>query len=169
MLNDLPKRIKAFNIELRYIVNAALFIVMDNDTRDTSQFYAQLKGLSETNNISIDHVYCIAIEELEAWLLGDINAIKFAYPALRDRIATKHSQYTPDEIRQGGTWEFLAEMLTKKGYSHFIKANPSYYDVGRRKSEWAEHIGKYMEIRQNQSPSFNKLIDELDKRVYMSI
>lgn len=63
-----------------------------------------------------------------------------------------------------GTWEYLADMLTKGGISKFRKKNPTAYDVGRCKSEWAENIGRQMNIRNNVSPSFQEFIEELDKR-----
>jgi len=48
---------------------------MSDGTLKLFAYYLQLESISKTNNISIDHAYCIAVEELEAWLLGDMNAI----------------------------------------------------------------------------------------------
>ncbi len=33
--------------------------------------------------ILTDHVFCVAVKEMEAWLLGDIEAIEKAYPKLK--------------------------------------------------------------------------------------
>ena len=63
-----------------------------------------------------------------------------------------------------GTWECLADMLTKVGIAKFRKKNSTAFDVGRCKSEWAEKIGSQMELRKNVSPSFQKFLYELDKR-----
>lgn len=123
LLNDLPKRLRAFNILLRDVEDAALFIVLDNDTRNPKEFEKQLQELSNSEGIEIDHVFCIAIEEMEAWLLGDRNAMQLAYPDLVDRIATKHASYRQDSICN--TWEVLADILTKKGLSAFQKRNPT--------------------------------------------
>jgi len=90
--------------------------------------------------------------------IKDYNGLGAAYPDIRDRIATKLSQYTQDEIRIEGTWEFLADMLTKKGAG---KGNPT-------KIEWAKSIGAHLTIRGNASPSFNRFIGELDKRASYS-
>ena len=169
LLGDLPKRLRAFNVEFKNKDDVALFIVIDNDIRKTDVFRAQLENISKTNNITIDHVFCIAVEEMEAWLLGDISAIIAAYPKIRDRIATKHSQYKQDEIRVEGTWEFLADMLTKNGFQRFKKDNPSCSDIGKNKSEWMELIGKHLNIRKNVSPSFNYFINELDTRINLHI
>lgn len=79
-----------------------------------------------------------------------------------DRIASKISSYQQDSIC--GTWEFLADVLTKGGIAKFRKANPSSQDVGIKKSEWAENIGRHLNIRDNRSPSFHYMIKALDIR-----
>ena len=165
LLNDLQKRLKAFTVALKYIERASVFIVIDNDDRNTDEFRAELFELSQNNNISVDHVYCIAIEEIEAWLLGDINAMQSAYPEYKDRISSKHSNYMQDSIC--GTWEVLADILTKDGIGQFKKENPTFVEVGKRKSEWAERIGFYLNIKDNISPSFRYFIDELDIRNFI--
>ena len=162
LLNELPKRMCAFNTILKSNENASLFIILDNDTRDTIEFKQQLSDVARQNNITLDHVFCIAVEEIEAWLLGDVQAIKEAYPKLHNRIIEKHNNYKQDSIC--GTWEILADMLTKNGFNGFRKANPSAMEVGKVKSKWAEEIGKYLHIRENVSPSFIYFITEIDKR-----
>lgn len=162
LLNDLPKRLRAFESAFKHRENVALFVILDNDKRDTMQFREQLNKIIQREAITIDHVVCIAVEEMEAWLLGDCDAIKAAYPKLADRIATKHPNYQQDSICN--TWEFLAEMLTQRGFGQFIKQNPSPFDIGKCKSEWAENIGKHINIRANASPSFQYLLSELDLR-----
>lgn len=163
LLNDLPKRLKAFNASLLHIEDACLFIILDNDARDPLEFREALEDISRRESINIDHVFCIAIEEMEAWLLGDYSAIQAAYPKMHDRIASKHSNYVQDSIC--GTWEFLADILTRGGIGQFRKQNPTVFDVGKCKSEWAENIGKYFDIEQNSSPSFQYFISNLDKRL----
>ncbi|MDR0381278.1 MAG: DUF4276 family protein [Oscillospiraceae bacterium] len=165
LLMDLPKRLRAISNSWRGKYgkeDAAIFVILDNDIRDTADFQNQLQALSDKNNITIDHVYCIAVEEMEAWLLGDREAIQAAYPSLSDRIASKHPNYRQDSIC--GTWEFLADMLTKRGIGVFRKNNPSPHDIGQCKREWAEKIGARLTIRGNASPSFQVFLSELDKR-----
>lgn len=98
--------------------------------------------------------FILAIEELEAWLLGDILAIKKAYPKVKDNVL---NSYSNDSIC--GTWEVLATAL-----NHDVKKlkNGKYSEIGRLKKEWAEKITQHFDISQNKSPSFNNLIKELN-------
>ena len=162
LLNDLPKRMKAIQAKYWGVPAVSIVIVLDNDTRDTIRFQEDLEKLAKREEILIDHVFCIAVEEMEAWLLGDRNALRAAYANVADRISSKYSSYKQDSIC--GTWECLADMLTKGGIAKFRKKNPTAFDVVRCKSEWAEKIGHEMELRKNVSPSFQKFLYELDKR-----
>ncbi len=162
LLCDLPKRLKALNVKLQGVENACIFVVLDNDARNTENFQQELDNLLAINSISIDSVFCIAIEEMEAWLLGDCHALQAAYPKLADRIASKLPNYQQDSIC--GTWEFLADILTKGGIGKFRKDNPSAHDVGIKKAEWAKNIGKHLDIRENKSPSFQHMLNALDQR-----
>jgi len=64
--------------------------------------------------------FCLAIAEIEAWLLGDPNAVKQAYPKANLRIL---DHYVPDSPVD--TWEVLADAvcpekasgLKKQGYA----------------------------------------------------
>ncbi|MEG2144664.1 MAG: DUF4276 family protein [Oscillospiraceae bacterium] len=166
LLNDLPKRLNALNASLKCKDSPSIFVVLDNDTRDTEDFAKKLNEIITREKISVDTVFCIAVEEMEAWLLGDYNALRLAYPPVSGRIASKHSGYSQDSIC--GTWEFLADMLTENGMGSFMRQNPTAFDIGRCKSQWAKSIGAYMDIRANASPSFQSFIEALDARVHIS-
>jgi hypothetical protein len=157
--------LKGFDKSLRDI-DAAIFIVLDNDSRDKTCFQQMLSELATAALIEIDHVFCVAVEEVEAWLLGDQNAIETAYPQIRDRIRKRLSEYTQDSIC--GTWEVLADMLYDGGINKFKRDNPSYIDIGRHKCNWSDTIGRAMDIRNNQSPSFCYFVSQLDMRIIVS-
>jgi hypothetical protein len=57
----------------------------------------------------------IAVEELEAWWFGDIDALRAAYPRLPATLGQRSSYRDPDAIR-GGTWEALDRELKRAGY-----------------------------------------------------
>lgn len=160
LLNDLALYLKGFNKSLRS-VKSAIMIVLDNDTRNPKDFRNELESVASQNNISIDHVFCIAVEEIEAWLLGDRDAVLTAYPDARVSILDK---YVQDSIC--GTWEILADATYHGGYKKFIKdCGNTYSEIGKHKCEWAEKIGQYMIWERNCSPSFKLFMTEIYNRL----
>ncbi len=159
MLNELHKYMKGFDKSLQGFP-AAIVVVVDNDDRNTDEFRAELNQIAVENKITVDHVFCIAIEEIEAWLLGDEEAIKAAYPLAR--LSKLHS-YVQDSIC--GTWEVLAEVVYPGGLKKLRKDCPTYMEIGKCKCEWAGKIGCNMEINRNASPSFRHFISEISSRI----
>ncbi len=162
LLNDLPQYLRAFNSKLLVMKNeAALFIILDNDYRDPKMFREQLALLSETNSILIDHVYCIAVKEMEAWLLGDEKAIEEAYPQVKKKALEGYEQ---DALME--TWEYLANATYPGGLKGLKKKAGLYYtEIGKAKAEWADRIGEHLHLSDNMSPSFNYFMGELVKRI----
>lgn len=153
LLNDLPAFLQGHSKTLGALpYRTAIVVVLDGDKNDCVQLREDLLRLTPPN-CSTDVVYCIAIEEMEAWLLGDQNAVMGAYPKA-DR--KKLSAYQPDSIV--GTWEKLADIVYKGGVQSLKKQG----DVGREKSVWANNIGKRLTLDQNRSPSFQYLLRKLD-------
>jgi hypothetical protein len=98
--------------------------------------------------------FCIAIEEGEAWFLGDILAIKRAYPKAKDG---ELNSYVNDSIC--GTWEKLANAVYK-GSSQKL-SSLGWKAIGTEKSVWAENITPHMDLENNASPSFNYFLGKL--------
>jgi hypothetical protein len=83
----------------------------------------------------------IAVNELEAWLLGDRAAIQAAYP----RIHPPHFKgmaRNPDTMVKS-SFELL-HLLQKGGY----------FTAGKQKQKWAADIAAKMNVYQNESTSF---------------
>ena len=161
LLNDLPMYLRAFNKKLCNMSHAVLIIVLDNDTREPLEFQRQLEDIALKNMVTMDYVFCVAIKEMEAWLLGDIDAVEKAYPTLKKK-AVK------DYIQDGlvDTWEVLANMVYPGGLKKLQrKAAGSYHLIGEMKAEWADKIGVMLELDHNISPSFQKFIHELTSRI----
>lgn len=161
LLNDLSMYMKGFSKVLANMDQAALVVVLDNDKRDTAQFRADLEQTAVENMVLCDYVFCIAVKEMEAWLLGDSQAIKAAYPNARMQYIKK---YVQDGICP--TWEVLAEMVYPKGLAGLKKkAGGGYYEIGKAKCEWADRIGAHLHIQENASSSYRYFIGELERRI----
>lgn len=159
LLDDLLIFLKGFDRAFRDY-DAAVFVVLDNDKRCTSEFKYQLQRQAEIAMISIDHVFCIAVGEMEAWLLGDKHALLKAFPGAKEAVLRSYKQ---DSIC--GTWEILADAIYKGGIKKFKNDCPTYREIGKYKAEWADRIGKYMLLNENVSPSFQYFISELSSRL----
>ena len=127
--------------------DCAVVVVCDLDTKDKTIFLKQLNDLVDSCPRHPATFFCLAIEEGEAWFLGDIEAIKKAYP--RCNIPVLQS-YKNDSIC--GTWEKLADAVYPGGHVALTKKGHS--EVGKTKNEWAITITPYMDVERNKSPSF---------------
>lgn len=159
LLNNVPRLINGFINTYKNIPNyRSVFIVLtDCDNRQCADFKLQI--VNAINSYSLipfeNTIVCIAIEEMEAWLLGDFEAILRAYPNASQR---EYSTYVQDSIC--GTWEKLAKIIDEKLYNKKMK-DASFYVVGEKKCEWANNITPFMNIRNNSSPSFNYFIRKI--------
>ena len=160
LLNDLSIYLKGFDKSLQGI-EAAIIVVVDNDTRNTEEFRSKLEDVAAQNDISIEHVFCIAVEEMEAWLLGDKDAIKRAYPNAK---LSMMKSYQQDSIC--GTWEVLADVVYPGGVRQMKKECQTYMEIGAWKCEWAGKIGEKMRIDENGSPSFRDFITNIRRRMH---
>ncbi|MHB1248542.1 MAG: DUF4276 family protein, partial [Polaromonas sp.] len=63
----------------------AVVVVVDTDQRNCQEFLQELKSVAERCNPAPRTLFRLAIEEMEAWYLGDRAALLKAYPrAKRD-------------------------------------------------------------------------------------
>ena len=161
MLQDLEMYLTGFDKSLvSYGKNAVIIVVLDNDKRDPKSFKNELVQIAMSHIHNVEFAICLAIEEVEAWLLGDYNALLQAYPNAR---VSCWNSYVQDSICN--TWEHLADVIYPGGYQKMKKDCPTYKEIGTIKSEWAKSIGPYMDIANNQSPSFNAFISEISSRI----
>jgi hypothetical protein len=92
----------------------------------------------------------IAVEELEAWFIGDVEALVSAYPGVPRSLGQRRGLRDPDAVR-GGTWEALERVLQDAGH----------FRSGLRKVEAAGRIAAHMEPSRNRSRSFRCFVDGL--------
>ena len=132
----------------------AVVIVLDVDQRDCKAFLGELKMLAMSCVPTPTTLFRLAIEEMEAWYLGDRRAVLAAYPQAKQDILGGYSQ---DSIC--GTWETVADAVYPGGSAAIKSAG--WPLPGQVKHEWAEKIGPRMSVDRNQSPSFRKFRDGL--------
>ncbi len=149
LLDQLPRLIRGYGKTFAgYGAHPPLLIVIcDLDDRCLSAFRRELLDLVKGCNPKPETYFCMAIEEGEAWYLGDLVAVKAAYPNAKDAVL---KSYTNDSIC--GTWETLANALFSGGASKLSKNG--YQAVGQEKTIWAERITPHMDVDKNLSPSF---------------
>lgn len=147
LLEQLPRLLKGYGKS--FTANEAVIVVLDCDRRPCGAFKEELMGALAVCNPKPKAFFRIAVEEIEAWLLGDRAAVQRAYPHLN---SGEYDTYTQDSIV--GTWEKLADIAMPPKAAKALK-KAAFYEIGKQKSEWARNIGAGMDIDANLSPSFN--------------
>lgn len=132
----------------------AVVVILDTDKRDCVDFLAELKALAAGCNPAPNTLFRLAIEEVEAWYLGDRQALEKAYPRAKADVLNR---YVQDSVC--GTWELLADAIHPGGSAAIKQAG--WPLPGQIKHEWAEKIGPLLDPDRNVSPSFGKLRDGL--------
>lgn len=153
LLYQLPRLLRGYGRSLRNFP-AVVVVVVDSDDRDCVALKRELVNLLDHCDPCPNVLYRIAIEEMEAWLLGDLPAIRAAYPRTRNGIL---EGYVQDSIC--GTWEILADAMHSTG-SAGLK-NLGYPEVGKAKCRWAQEIAPHMDVENNRSRSFQLFRDSL--------
>lgn len=160
MLRELPKRFQGYASRIAH-EDLCIVVLIDRDADDCGELKSHLEnmavaaGLLTKTRPAADGrfwvVNRIAIEELEAWFFGDIDALRSAYPRLSPTIDRKAAYRDPDRVR-GGTWEALHRELQK--VDHCGKVFPKI-DVART-------IAQHMEPNANRSRSFKNFRDGIE-------
>lgn len=129
--------------------------MVDSDRRDCKGFLQELnKVLSRCSPRPAITLFRLAIEEMEAWYLGDQAALLTAYPEAKKDVLRKYKQ---DSVCD--TWETLADAIHPGGAKAVKDAG--WPLPGQLKHQWAERIGPLLDIERNRSPSFRKLCEGL--------
>lgn len=153
LLEQLPRLLRGYGHSF-HDYDATVLVVVDCDNRVCTDFKKELVDLLHSCTPKPRAFFRIAIEEMEAWLLGDSKALRRAYPSLKEKELASYSQ---DSII--GTWEKLADVVYPGGAAA-LKKEP-FYEIGKQKFVWATTIGRELDLSANLSPSFNALLSLL--------
>lgn len=151
LLDNLPRLIQGYG---RTPGIDVVLVVADTDRRDCRMFLSELNNMLEGCNPRPNVMFRLAIEEIEAWLLGDQAAIRAAYPNVKQEVLRR---YVQDSVCE--TWETLADAVHLGGSNAIKKLG--FPASGTAKHEWVEKIAPYMDIDINTSPSFRKFVEGL--------
>jgi hypothetical protein len=151
LLKKLPDRLRGYAKWLP--ADWRIVVLIDNDADDClklkgvleeSARAAGLRARSDKNRrTGIQVINRIAVEELEAWFFGDVEALCAAYPRVPATLAQRAKYRNPDAIT-GGTWEALERVLQRAGY----------FKAGLAKIEAARSIARHMDPERSRSRSF---------------
>ena len=151
LLDRLPQILRGYgNIPHNWVI----VVICDLDDKNKQDFLTELHGTLSTCIAKPTTIFCLAIEEFEAWYLGDMTAIMKTYPKAKTGIL---SSYKNDSIC--GTWELLADAVCKDGHKGLLKKG--WQAVGEQKSIWAKSISPHMDIAVNKSHSFIEMCAQL--------
>ena len=150
LLDQLPRILRGYGMSLSE--SSAVLVVVDSDDWDCVAFKQELLGVLNACNPRPKTLFRIAIEECEAWLLGDRAAIKSAYSNAEDSVL---NNYVQDSVC--GTWEVLADAVQPGGSSTLKKLG--YPATGIAKCDWAGKIAPHLDVNKNQSKSFQVFRD----------
>ena len=151
LLDQLPRLLQGYG---RTPGIDAVVVVLDTDRRDCKEFLKELKAVARRCQPAPRTLFRLAIEELEAWYLGDRAGLMQAYPRARREVLDR---YVQDSVCN--TWELMADAVRLGGAAAIKKAG--WPLPGQIKHEWAEKMGPFMRTDQNASPSFGKFRDGL--------
>lgn len=164
LLGHLLARLRAYQTWLPH--DWRIVVLIDNDESDCTQLKSQLDAIAQlaglTTRMSVRsgvafHVLNrLAIEELESWFFGDIDALRAAYPRLSATLQNREIYRDPDAIR-GGTWEALQRELWRAGYYRNLRRLP--------KIEVARTIATHMIPNRNRSRSFQVFCEGLSNLI----
>ena len=151
LLRSLPGRLRGY---ARWLpVECCIVVLIDEDRQDCRELKRRLEAVVQQAGLvsktaagragGAQVVNRIAVEELEAWFFGDVDALRAAYPGVPVSLGNRARYRDPDAIN-GGTWEALERVLRQAGH----------HRSGLPKISVAREISRRMVPEHNRSRSF---------------
>jgi hypothetical protein len=138
LLDQLPAKLRALGRSLDSRLERVLVLV-DADSEDCVALKRRLLALERCIHPCPSVLFRIAVEETEAFYLGDRRAIRAAFSRANLRLMENYAQDS-----QVGTWEIFRDVIGASG---------------ENKVEWATRIAPHLstDCSSNASPSFRAL------------
>ncbi|MEO5329143.1 MAG: DUF4276 family protein [Magnetococcus sp. THC-1_WYH] len=159
LLGQLPIKLRAYEETLDR--DAIVVVLVDLDGKDETVFRTQLENLVARMTHRLNVLVCFAIEETEAWYLGDQMALFKAFPEAQHRKSLVDGYVLDDPAC--GTWELLVRITL--GQDPAILRKRGRYESGEIKVQLANKISPHMDVETNRSPSFQAFRNRLRKTV----
>lgn len=142
LLDQLPAKLRGLAQALNPQSDGVL-VLLDADDDEPHALRESIAAVAEHCAPQLQLRVSVAVEETEAFYLGDLRALERAYP---DADLERARGYEPDSIC--GTWELFGEIVG---------------DGGGNKVAWAESMGPYVTTRaaESRSPSFRGMVQEV--------
>ncbi len=142
LLDQLPATLRAYSSTLDPQEDGVV-VLLDADDDDPSALEASILAAAESVAPGLRVVVRVAVEETEAFYLGDLHGLERAYP---EADMEKARAYQPDSIC--GTWELFGEIVG---------------DGGGNKVAWATAMAPALTTvaARSRSPSFKRLLAAL--------
>lgn len=140
LLKEIPKRFRAYANWMPD--DWRIVVLVDEDRQNCRELKQKLVDAASAAGIGSRVLCRVVVEELEAWFLGDVEAIRSVYPKVPTTLARRAGLRDPDGVR-GGTWEALDRVLRRAGYPQ-----------GLVKTVAAREIAMQMDPDRNRSRSF---------------
>ena len=145
LLDQLPAKLLGY---AKSHQDGLVLVVVDADDAAPGQLVADLEIMLAQLPTKPRVLFCLAVEETESWFIADLAALQLAYPKGLKKQILKNIE--PDAVV--GAWEKLAAALS---------IDPKKVS-GADKLEWAVRISPHLHLDPPKSPSFSKLITNLD-------
>lgn len=142
LLDQLPAKLRGLAAALDHELDGVL-VLLDADDDSVDALAGGIRAVAEHCAPQLRVRVSVAVEETEAFYLGDLRALQHAYPAADLKAARA---YVPDSIC--GTWELFGRVVG---------------DGGGNKVAWAEAMGPHVTTQpaQSRSPSFRDTIQQI--------
>jgi Domain of unknown function (DUF4276) len=142
LLHQLPSKLRGFAAEAKDRRDP-IVVLLDADDDDPRALHDAVAAAAQEISPFLDVRIVVAVEELEAFYLGDQRAVLRRYPTADQALLRS---YEPDSIC--GTWEYFGTVIG---------------DDSGDKRRWAQAMGGAVttSASRSRSPSFGQLISAL--------